>query len=160
MSRNGKECSDLETGPGEFFMDIEDFREHFSLLTFSLNLSNKWTEKRRRSELTPISIRIEFKLELEERADTMISFSQMGRRQLRDVTGPEATFLNIRLSLLDSTREEELVPEQYGKLRTKTLRKILTAGSYWIVCEAEQVDRVTPTFLRVASMSETFSLTK
>ena len=159
MRRNGKECSDLETGPGEFFMDLRDFRKHFDVLTFCLNLSNQWTEKRRKSELTHLSKKIEFKLELEERADTMISFSQMGRRQLRDVIGPEATFLNIRISLLDSITEEVVDVEPYGKLRTKTLRKILTAGSYLILCEAEHVDRDTPTFLRVASLS-TFSLTK
>ena len=159
LSRNLKECSELETGPGEFFMDLHDFRKHFSLLTFCLNLTNSWTERRRKSELTPISNRIEFKLELEERADTMISFSQMGRRQVRDVTRPAATFLNIRICLLDS-EDVELVGDQYGKLRTKTVRKILTAGTYWIICEAEWVDRMTPTFLRVASLCETFSLTK
>ena len=159
LRRNRKECRELETGPGEFFMDLRDFLEHFSLLTFCLNLSLKWTEEKRKSELTPHSGKMEYRLELEERADTMISFSQIGRRQLRDVTGPAATFLNIRLSLLDSTDEEEFAGVQYGQLRTTTLRKILTAGSYRIVCEAEEVDRNTPTFLRVASLCQTFSLT-
>ena len=140
-------------------MNLQDFREHFSLLTFCLNLSLRWTEKQRKSELSPTCRKIEFELELEERADTMISFSQMGRRQVRDVTRPAATFLNIRISLLDS-EDVELVGDQYGKLRTKTVRKILKAGTYWIICEAEWVDRMTPTFLRVASLCETFSLTK
>ena len=152
-----KEWSELETGPGEFFMRLQDFQTNFRTLTICHILGPDWREKQRRSEITPSRRRVEFTLNLAEaKAETMIAFSQIGRRQLRDEIGTQETLLNIRLSVF--SENTNVASQDFQQLRTKTFRRELKAGTYKILAEAKQVDRVTGVFLRVASTCKTFNL--
>ena len=161
LTRNRKERLVPKTGPGEFFMDVEDFRLHFDLLTICYSLDENWREKQRRTEVTPDCNQVEFSLQVnEDWAETMICFSQMGRRQLRDEMNTEGTLLNIKLSLSLSsdTRHTVMAEQDFMRLRSRTLHKSLRAGRYRILLTAETVDAVTPVLLRLATTCTQYTL--
>ena len=157
IRRNRREASVLRTGPGEFFMDLEDFRTNFRILTFCHILGPSWREKQRRTEVSPDSTKVEFTLKLTEESETMISVSQIGRRQLRDEMRTEATLLNIKFSIF-TVDNQKIAEQKFLALRTRTLKKCLQAGRYRIIAEAEKVDKMTGIFLRVASTNKLFEL--
>ena len=148
----------LETGPGEFFMDLKDFLMNFRILTFCYIHGPDWREKQRRTEVFPESNSAEFTLGLSQESETMISVSQMGRRQLRDEMGTQATLLNIKFSVFPADSNKDIAEQSFKTLRTRTFQKALKAGTYRIIAEAENVDKVTGIFLRVASTDKQFNL--
>ena len=158
IRRNGKESSLLETGPGEFFIKLEDFFNNFGMLDICYILNSDWEEKSKRSELTPDCPKLEVGLTLEQQADTMICFSQIGRRQLRDEMGTDQTQLGIKLTVwkISEQGQKILVDQDFGNLRTRTTSHSLTKGSYRILAQADRVDCNTGTLLRVASRDKTF----
>ena len=81
--------------PGEFFIKLEDFLNNFGRLEICYILNSDWEEKNKRSELTPDCPKLEVGLTLEQQAETMICFSQIGRRQLQDEMGTKSTHLYI-----------------------------------------------------------------
>ena len=158
IRRNGLESSVLHTGPGEFFMDLQDFLRNFRILTFCYIHGPNWRDKQRRTEISPDSTKVEFTLRLSQESETMISVSQMGRRQLRDEMRTEATLLNIKFSVFPADTNKEIAGQKFLALRTRTFHKVLKAGTHRIVAEAEKVDKMTGIFLRVASTNKQFSL--
>ena len=158
ISRNRLETSVLQTGPGEFFMDLEDFVRNFRILTFCYIHGPNWREKQRRTEVSPDSTSVEFTLRLSQEAETKIAVSQMGRRQLRDEMRTEATLLNIKFSVFPDGSNKEIAGQTFLDLRTRTFQKVLKAGTYRIIAEAEKVDKMTGIFLRVASTNKQFNL--
>ena len=155
IKKNRSDYRLLMTGPGEFFIKMEDFIRHFRILTICHILGPKYCEKQRRAEITPDSSKVEFTFKLNEASDTMVAFSQIGRRQLRDEMGSEQTLLSIRFSVYSSNIK--ISGQEFQALRTRTFRKFLKAGSYKIIAEAQEVDRITGVFLRVASTCKTFT---
>merc|ERR1711879_181145 len=143
---------------GEFFMDLQDFLSNFNNLTFCYIHGPNWREKQRRTEVSPDSTKVEFTLRLSQESETMISVSQMGRRQLRDEMRTEATLLNIKFSLFAVDTNKEIAEQKFLALRTRTFHKVLKAGTYRIIAEAEVVDKMTGIFLRVASTNKQFHL--
>ena len=161
---NGKESSLLETGPGEFFIKLEDFFNHFSRLDICYILNSDWEEKNKRSELTPDCPKLEVGLTLEQQADTMICFSQIGRRQLRDEMGRDEkgiwlTHRYISFTVM-SDKGEQIAPPSGSWTRTATLKRTLNlmAGRYRIIAKAYLDDYNIETYLRVASMDKNFKI--
>ena len=161
IRRKGMESGQLETGPGEFLIKLDDFLTNFRRLEICYILSSDWREATRKSELTPVCWRMEAGLRLDQQAETMISVSQIGRRQLRDEMGTTHTQLDIKLTVckLSCQGYQILLADQnFRNLRTRTFHKTLAAGSYRIIAQADQVDRNTGTLLRVASKARNFNL--
>ena len=158
IRRKRRETSVLRTGPGEFFMDLQDFMMNFQNLTFCYIHGPDWREKQRRTEVSPDFTKVEFTLRLTEESETMISVSQIGRRQLRDEMRTEATLLNIKFSVFTAHNNQKIAEQNFLALRTRTFQKCLLAGSYRIIAEAEKVDKMTGIFLRVASTNKLFEL--
>ena len=158
IRRNRLESSLLHTGQGEFFMNLQDFLANFRILTFCFIHGPSWSEKQRRTEVSPDSTKVEFTLGLSLESETMISVSQMGRRQLRDEMRTEATLLNIKFSVFSGHNNQDIAEQKFSTLRTRTFHKVLKRGTYRIIVEAEKVDKMTGIFLRVASTNKQFHL--
>ena len=158
IRRNRKESSLLETGPGEFLIKLDDFISNFRLLEICYILNSDWEERTKRSELTPVCLMQEVGLTLNQAAETMICFSQIGRRQLRDEMGTDQTMLGIKLTVWKISEQgpKILVDQDFGNLRTRTTSHNLTKGRYKILAQADRVDCNTGTLLRVASRDKNF----
>ena len=108
LRRERRDTQVLNTGPGEFYMRLEEFKRNFGLLTICHILGPTWREKQQRCEISPHCTRVEITLELEDRAETMIAFSQIGRRQLRDEMGTDDTLLEIRLDVYSALQDNDV----------------------------------------------------
>ena len=154
ISRNRLESSVLHTGPGEFFIDLQDFVRNFRILTFCYIHGPNWKEKQRNGEVSPELRRVEFTLRMSQESEMMIAVSQMGRRQLRDEMRTEETLLNIKFAVFPAGTNKEIAEQTFLPLRTRTFQKVLKPGTYRIIAEAEKVDKMTGIFLRVASTKQ------
>ena len=160
IRRNRKESSLLETGPGEFLIKLDDFLSNFRLLEICYILNSDWEERIKRSELTPVCRMREVGLTLNQAAETMICFSQIGRRQLRDEMGTKKTHLGIKLMVWKISDQglQIVLDQNFEQLRTRTTSHNLTKGRYRILAQADRVDFNTGTLFRVASRDKNFKI--
>ena len=145
-------------------MEYKEFLKCFDTITICWKLNYPWTIKTKQWESDPGMMDVEYRLTVEDKvSEAMVSFSQMGRRQLRDEHDSDNTLHSINLQVYKFENGKVCQIRGFekkgcAKLRTRTFSGYLKRGDYKIVCSATVLDEVTSFFLRIATTSRRFNL--
>ena len=101
----------LKTNKGEFYLPYEDFMQRFCDLHLCYILESDFSEKQIFGLWKNEQKKILIGFHLDEPAETFISLSQVGRRQLRDELDSQYTMLNIGMIISCENRRNILTQE-------------------------------------------------